>query len=196
MSDSIKCRVLIRDGKWRVPVDQRPDGWEAILNETDYVEAEAQTAEATTETPILNAIIEGEETTSSIQQDWNDLACQLRRMALGWEGEQELYHSVLVLFAPLFTGEFDPESIAKMTGVSRIEVDRYGSRFLDQGVWHDGSVYLGEYLDDKSKQWEADIELLLLAGVGTGIFVVGEKLGVYNSPKIEEATTPSGKVAK
>jgi len=60
-----KSRVLIKDGKWQVPVDERPPNWKSILNEDRPVSDESILAQAiqnsdTTPEPTVEETVEPE----------------------------------------------------------------------------------------------------------------------------------------
>lgn len=158
-------KILISGGRWVVPAEERPRGWKT---QWPNVAEPEPTPEPT---PILDTIIESasaaQTQNETLEECWIELVCAIRKNAFGtWGATQDIYHAALVLAGPLFAGSFDPSAIAKLTGLSKIDVDRFGQRYLDTGIWKMNEyVNLGGSGDD---ELPGDLDWILRSMVGVG----------------------------
>lgn len=161
IDESMKSRVLVIDGKWVVPEEERPANWREILPDAPPVATaveiapEAAPVEIEPETTPIPEPQRKRKDTRVFRPGWVGLKHAIERSFADAKATPELTQAALVIVAGIWSR--DPAAIAKR--IPGAPVYLYAKRCVELGLWKDDGVDLGEIDDERC----GDLPLVLRA---------------------------------
>lgn len=126
-----KSRIMVKDGKWQIPPEERPPNWPTILPEPSN----------------LDSIIEETESINRYRAAFSDVDKGLRESAVEMGADAGIIECAAVLCAGIWS--FDTDEIVSMTGISKDRVSQIKVEIAKYPLWfYDHSVYLGMTEED------------------------------------------------
>lgn len=153
-----EVKKLVENGRWVIPVEERPKDWRSILFEPDYPPA--------AEPAIADAAAEGPKPATCKPKQWTwhgwtgfKRAIERSAREGGWKGDT--VEAALILVAGMWSRE--PEILAKRIPGKNTAL--FAQRCTDLELWKDGGlVELGDM------EFAGDLDLWMRAGAIAGVW--------------------------
>ncbi len=185
--DAVACKVLVRDGKWLVPPEERPANWRSILPESDSPSIldeviantlpEAKPIELCgCGKPIVHhgtCSVRAEQAKRSreARQSFVEMMAVVDKSADEWGAHDSLRLAARVMIAGLWTR--DVNALARMLRAKAGDVERICARYEGTIIWpSDRTVFIGD-----ENEAHGDLGFWLNAMVGDGFVRISGKPG-------------------